>query len=300
MVNADLIALLPGIYEVGCATGATHGYASTTWLLTELKSIVADSDLETWRAIFEFLGSINRSLDRFNIVLGVLDALADEAEVNKWAPTWLVCLMAADIHPLSIILCSTKQPPAIERALIAVYLTACFPGDRTNIKYAIQRGRMGQRIAWQIILPANKVVSNLLSTQPVILEERHPQTVTATGPGWAVPGLISGAVPALASLGEGLVVMGDAELGSAPALEDLGHGTCIGGRLKVWKKSFVHGSTQKRYHPKGPYRVDCGLCWRGIGCVCVDNVIFEGCPMGDHPIPIPDSWMILITGAGRD
>ena len=110
MVNADLIALLPGIYEVGCATGATHGYASTTWLLNELKSTVAASDVETWRAIFQFLGSIHRSLDRFNIVLGVLDALADEAEVNQWAPTWLVCLAAADIHPLSIWATSSNFP----------------------------------------------------------------------------------------------------------------------------------------------------------------------------------------------
>jgi hypothetical protein len=94
--------------------------------------------------------------------------------------------------------------------------------------------------------------------------------------------------------------MGDANLGSAPMLQDLGNGTCVGGQLKVWKKSFLRGTAQKRYHPKGPYRVDCGLFWRGIGCACVDNVIFEGCPLGEHAITIPDSWMILITGAGRD
>ncbi len=296
MVNDELVAMLPGIYTVGCATGATHGHASTTWLLNELKSTVAAADVETWRAIFLFLGSIHRSLDRFNIVLGVLDALANKAEVNQWAPTWLVSLGFADIHPLSVILCSTKRPPAIERALISVYLTACFPGDPTNVQRGSHRGRMFLSNVWRIILPDNKVVSNLLSTQPVILEERHPQSVTAIGQGWAVPGLITGAVPALASLGDGLVVMGDAEMGSALALHDLGHGTCIGGQLKVWKKSFVRGTAQKRYHPKGPYRVDCGLCWRGIGCACVDNVIFEGCPVGDHAISIPDSWMILITG----
>ena len=300
MVNDELIATLPGLHAVGCATGATHGHASTTWLLAELKSVVAASDVETWRAVFRFFGSIHRSLDRFSVVLGVLDALADEAEVNEWAPTWLVSLAAADIHPLSMILCSTRRPPAIERALIAVYLTVCFPGDRTNLQYATQRGRLLRSSAWRVILPADKVVSNLLSTQPVILEERHPQSVTATGPGWAVTGLITGAVPALASLGDGLVVMGDADLGSAPVLQNLGHGTCVGGQLKVWKKSFVHGTSQKRYHPKAPYRVDCGLRWRGIGCLCVDNVIFEGCPLGDQAITIPDSWMILITGAGRN
>ena len=46
--------------------------------------------------------------------------------------------------------------------------------------------------------------------------------------------------------------------------------------------------------------MDCGLCWRGIGCDCVDNVIFGCSPLGDHTITLPDSWMILITGVGRD
>ena len=299
MVNEDLIARLPGIHLVGCATGASRGFASITWLLMELKSMVPASDVETWRAVFRFFGTQFSHLDRFETVLGVLDALPDATEVHRWGPAWLESIHAANIHPLSIILCSTRRPPYIESALISVYFTACFPGDRTNVQNATRRGRMFRSFAWRVILPSDRVVSNLLSTQPVILEERQPQTVTATGPGWAVPGLITGAVPTLASLGEGLVVMGDADLGSAPALHDLGHGTCIGGQLRVWKKPFVHGTSQKRYHPKGQYRVDCGLSCRGLGCACVDNLIFEGCLLRDHAITIPDSWMILITGTGR-
>jgi len=300
MVNEELVASLPGIYLVGCATGVSPGYASITWLLAELKSMVATSDVETWRAVFLFLGARYAQLDRFEIVLGVLDALPDATEVHQWGPAWLESIDAANIHPLSVILCSTRRPSTIECALISAYMKANFPRDSTNLQLDRRRGKRFLTNVWRVILPANKVVSNLLSTQPVILEERHPQTVTAIGHGWAVPGLITGAVPALASLGEGLVVMGDAEFGSAPALHDLGHGTSIGGQLKVFKKSFVHGTSQKRYHPKGQYRVDCGLCWRGIGCACVDSILFKCRTLCDHAITIPDSWMILITGAGRD
>ena len=300
MVNEELVARLPGIHMVGCATGAPRGYAAIAWLLAELKSMVAASDGETWRAVFRYLGSQYAQLDRFEIVLGVLDALPDIAEVQQWGPAWLESLHAARIHPLSVILCSTKQAHISELALVAAYYKACFPGDRTNVQRVVQRGRQFDREEWRIILPADHVISNLLSSQTVILAERHPHTVTSIGHGWAVPGLVTGTVPGFTRLGDDLVVLGDAEFGSAPLLKNLGQGARIGGRLKIWKKGFVTGTSQKRFHPKGAYAAEAGLNWRGTGYVCVDNVLLETSSLRDQAITIPDSWMILITGAGRD
>ena len=146
------------------------------------------ADARLWQDTFEILGLYHPGLNRFDIILAVLNILG-EVESRSWADAralavaWICSISGAKIHPVSLALCTTYKFDRIRILLVSLVdgyslLVEIFP--------EIQHGKGVD--FWKLQIKSHIPQSNILAVGTLLVFEAKSVHITCLGDGWAVGG----------------------------------------------------------------------------------------------------------------
>ena len=87
------------------ALEAMEGESGIAGILITLCMTLPEKWRSEWNSVFQILGEKYTGLLRFDIIHGVLAALK-ECDAMVWAKVWMKAIPAANIHPISLVLCA--------------------------------------------------------------------------------------------------------------------------------------------------------------------------------------------------
>ena len=173
--------------------------------ISMLTNRVADHDL--WCELFALVGEAHPGPHRFDIVLAVLLVLQELDDINHWsmlpwAQVWLNTIAHAEIHPASLVLCTTYKFQALGRALVRL-VHASHPAIRISPQ-ALSANHLAP---WIIQAQTNVGPLNVLAVGHVVVKEAKQVHLRHLGEGWAIGGdLELRCCRDLQSLGSNMVV----------------------------------------------------------------------------------------------
>ena len=143
-------------------------------------------------------------------------------------------------------------------------------------------------------LPPGEIISNVLSSMPILVRDQTPEATKEIGGGWNVPSLTMGNMPHLTRIGPDQVVLEHLNLSKATAIESIGDGSRIGGKLKVWNSKYPGGTIQGKFHPAGSFKSRLGLSFEGHNCEYGPKWVEYSKQQWTDPIVLNDAWFSLL------
>ena len=267
--------------------------------LRRMQAVLGPGSPEAWRGVFMYLGEYHQGMDRFNILWALLTFCKSVAAIRRWARTWMLALPSADIHPISMVLCSATLPIRLQGPILAIYRRN-FPG-RTNpmvqemVKSTIRPNDVGCW-SWTVILPPHYPVEGLVSTLPVTVREAVYGSINSIGARWCLRELAVCGFSRLTTIGPGLVVQSNLGLYLCPAKVEIQHGTLIGGSAWVAPTEFDWGAARIKDPSLGDWRGNVG--WEEadepFGADAAGEQI--GVHPAEDPICFPSTWLRMFYG----
>lgn len=77
------------------------------------KSTLPPGDINCWKEFFNIIGEFAIDINRFDIIYSIIASLKSIDEIDTFGETWMNAIHTANIHPISIPLCTTSHSSLI-------------------------------------------------------------------------------------------------------------------------------------------------------------------------------------------
>lgn len=219
----ELITSMRAIYDEAHADGVMN----TLLALTER---LPSTCMRQWAYVFRELGKVHSDLNRFDILLGIYLALPF-VEAGEWLSVWMKALPAANIHPISLMLCAGPDEDAYKQQIEKV-LQAMNGRHRWFEGWQEKRDRKyGFDPHWILKLQAGKAVNNVLSSRIVEVTDALGHDKLLVGDGWCVHALkcVTNGHWYGCRIGRNLTAIGALDLGRCIGPTSVGRNLRVGG-----------------------------------------------------------------------
>ena len=289
MTQEEVISTARALYSQGAP-----GPSNISALLGTFSDLLGPEDSESWSSLFGFLSEVRHGQEKFEIILGIYDCLAMRVERSQFEPVWLATINNARIHPVSLVLCNSNFRGGNRMPFFQQYGRGGVAVGGIEIHPRFQKGTINSNGGRMLDLPPGEIISNVLSSMPILVRDQTPEATKEIGGGWNVPSLTMGNMPHLTRIGPDQVVLEHLNLSKATAIESIGDGSRIGGKLKVWNSKYPGGTIQGKFHPAGSFKSRLGLSFEGHNCEYGPKWVEYSKQQWTDPIVLNDAWFSLL------
>lgn len=191
------------------AIGATDGDDTPEVcrdILYELAELIKPDDTILWNKAFKTLGSIYHGFKRFDIIYAILHAFKSQGKYDDYLSTWTNAVEMANIHPLSIGLCSYVIGSINSMLIFEIYNHTQKQLPHPKITYNTKHDRH------RITLEDGIMLDNLLSTSLIKIEFTKNAQQGIIGNDMIISDTQIISNPSLHSFGSNNIVMGSIQI----------------------------------------------------------------------------------------